>query len=858
MADQCVASASNFAVGVVVARVSGPTGLGAFALAYTCWVLLTSIHRSLITDPMTILGDMRQEEKEVFIRRGFAAEIVLGFAASLLFVVVAATFLAIGQHTFGMGLLAVAPWIIFLDLQDYWRWIGFMQGLPRKALQNDLVFIVVQAVGFGIVALTGQRSVFVAVAAWGLGAAIASLYGLRQFSVRPSLLGGLAFLLSRLPTSRWLAGERAASWAATQLYLLLAGALLGVAALGGLKAAQALVLGPTIVVINAGGSFGLPEASRQLAEHGWRAMARVARFVAAAAVLSTGVWAIAIFAAGGTLLGSLYGPAFIPYVTSARIFAVSLLVSVFAIGPTLTLTATFRVRPLFILQIGEVGDIHRSGLCIDRCLWGAGCRDVVTTGRVLHSRRPFDNAVIGSSVSRGGAPGRVTCLDSAQRDTSGGTRRSVTPSASHAEQPATMNEAVNMEELDSTYPVRSVESPEQKRRQVLHICYCCAPSEGSEAGTGWAWAKAASKVAHVTLITPSTAWRRDIEEAIAANDLAITVCWVNPPARLSAMLRGKFLGSLHYCVWQAFASVAVRKLERRSVIDAVHHVSFGSDSLPSALLASRAPVRVWGPVGGATHTTIGLYRYLTPRGVAIEIARSVVNGMLRASSGKWLTRHATLILAMNDDVHDYFRTGPTPVVVESSVSLDRSEIGTMQVTKVSDDTSGYRTALFVGRLLPWKGLLLAIESLRYAPNWRLVVLGEGPDRKSAALLAERIGVAGRVEFRGLVARAEVLRALSTADGFLFPSFHDSASWAVAEAAAQGCPVICLDAGGPQLQAGHNARVVPIAPERSLFATDRRVFAGFGWSRCSGRTFARRSTSSIVGQVVLRFSHAVDL
>ena len=34
MADQCVASASNFAVGVVVARISGPAGLGAFALAY--------------------------------------------------------------------------------------------------------------------------------------------------------------------------------------------------------------------------------------------------------------------------------------------------------------------------------------------------------------------------------------------------------------------------------------------------------------------------------------------------------------------------------------------------------------------------------------------------------------------------------------------------------------------------------------------------------------------------------------------------------------------------------------------------------------------------------------------------------
>ena len=46
LADQCVASGSNFAVGIVVARISGPAGLGGFALAYTGWILVTLIHRS--------------------------------------------------------------------------------------------------------------------------------------------------------------------------------------------------------------------------------------------------------------------------------------------------------------------------------------------------------------------------------------------------------------------------------------------------------------------------------------------------------------------------------------------------------------------------------------------------------------------------------------------------------------------------------------------------------------------------------------------------------------------------------------------------------------------------------------------
>ena len=334
-----------------MARLTGPAGLGAFALAYAAWILLTTINRSLITDLMAILGDMRREEKADFLRRGFAAEVALGIAVGILFAAIGAILIAVGQHSFGLGLLAIAPWIVFLDLQDYWRWIGFMQGLPKKSLQNDVLFIVVQAIAFAGAFLLGLHSVFAAVSAWGFGAAISSVYGLRQFSVRPSFRGGWAFLRSRLPTSRWLAGERALSWSASQLYLLLAGALLGPAALGGLKAAQALALGPALVVINAGGSFGLPEASRQLAERGWAGLSRVARFVTGAGVIAVAACGLLAFVAGGTILARLYGPQFAAYATAAQIFAVSNVIGAFALGPNLVLTATVRMRPLVILQI---------------------------------------------------------------------------------------------------------------------------------------------------------------------------------------------------------------------------------------------------------------------------------------------------------------------------------------------------------------------------------------------------------------------------------------------------------------------------------------------------------------------------
>jgi len=385
LADQCVASVSNFAVGIVVARISGPAGLGAFALAYGGWILATLLHRSLITDPMMIMGDLRGDQKDEFIRRGFAADVTFGVMATCIIAAVGTALLVVGQHTFGVGLLSLAPWIIVLLLQDYWRMIGFLEATPKKSLMNDLLFNAVQALAFGAVFLAGLHSVFAVVSAWGLGAAVAALYGLRQFSVRASLRGGAAYLWSRWHMSRWLAGERTASWGGSQLYLILAGVLLGPAALGGLKAAQGLMVGPTNVFIGAAGSFGLPEASRLLAERGRPGLVRVSRFVTGAGVLGSAACAIAVLIAAPTLLKLLYGAAFVTYAPAARIYAVSVVVAAFTTGSVLTLMTTRRVRPLFLLQLGRVA-LSVAAVCVLSTLYGvtgAAATDLLTVAVIL-------------------------------------------------------------------------------------------------------------------------------------------------------------------------------------------------------------------------------------------------------------------------------------------------------------------------------------------------------------------------------------------------------------------------------------------------------------------------------------------
>jgi O-antigen/teichoic acid export membrane protein len=351
MTDQGFASMSNFAVGVVVARIAGVAGLGAFSLAYACWVLLINIHRAVITDPMAILGDARADEVAERIRRGVAAELVLGLAATCVIVTVGVVLLLAGWHTFAEGMLAFAPWVVFLNLQDYWRMVGFMKRLPGKSLMNDTVFNVFQAVAFVLVFVLKAHSVFAVVSAWGFAAAAGALYGFLQFSTRPSLKGGFGLLRERWQMSKWLVSSSLTSWGSTSLYLVVVGAVLGPVGLGGLRAAQNLAWGPLAVVMQAGTSLGLPEASRALDARGRAGLRKVSRLVSGATLFISTASAVVVFVAGGPLLRLLYGASFARHHTTASVAALGMMLGAIALGPQISLKVLKQVHWLFVVQV---------------------------------------------------------------------------------------------------------------------------------------------------------------------------------------------------------------------------------------------------------------------------------------------------------------------------------------------------------------------------------------------------------------------------------------------------------------------------------------------------------------------------
>ena len=108
---------------------------------------------------------------------------------------------------------------------------------------------------------------------------------------------------------------------------------------------------------------------------------------------------------------------------------------------------------------------------------------------------------------------------------------------------------------------------------------------------------------------------------------------------------------------------------------------------------------------------------------------------------------------------------------------------------------GRPIVLFVGRLVPYKGVDVLLEAMRAIPAVALLV-GEGPQRATLQRVAETCGVADRVRFLGEVSNDELAALYRACDLLVLPSVTRQEAFGVVllEAMAAGKPVVSTDLG----------------------------------------------------------------
>ncbi len=337
------------------------------------------------------------------------------------------------------------------------------------------------------------------------------------------------------------------------------------------------------------------------------------------------------------------------------------------------------------------------------------------------------------------------------------------------------------------------------RPKVLLSAYACRPTGGSEPGAGWAWAKAAARDHDVWLLTRGK-FAHEIAEELAIRPVpSLTVVPLELPNWLLSMRRRPADVYWYYPLWQGLARRTARRLHAELSFDVIHHLTFATDWMPAGVVEKSSAKVIWGPVGGSTTAPLSMAHWLGPRGLMAELVRRAYTGLRRRTIGRKLAQSADLMVAQNNEEAEAFRRYAREIVVQPNVAISRFTAS----GPYEPFAFGVKTALFVGRLIPWKGVLLAISALARpeAANWELRVIGDGPDWGRAERLALQLGVRDRVEFMCQLPREEVLAAMFRADALLAPALREAAGWAVTEALASGCPVVCLDRGGPSVIVG---------------------------------------------------------
>ena len=105
------------------------------------------------------------------------------------------------------------------------------------------------------------------------------------------------------------------------------------------------------------------------------------------------------------------------------------------------------------------------------------------------------------------------------------------------------------------------------------------------------------------------------------------------------------------------------------------------------------------------------------------------------------------------------------------------------------------TLISVGNLVANKGHHIAIELIAQMPEFRLAIVGCGPEREALLQLAQQLGVSHRVVLTGRIAQERLSIYYSAADILILASSREGWPNVLLEAMACGTPVLASNVGG---------------------------------------------------------------
>lgn len=355
--------------------------------------------------------------------------------------------------------------------------------------------------------------------------------------------------------------------------------------------------------------------------------------------------------------------------------------------------------------------------------------------------------------------------------------------------------------------------------RILLSAYSCHPNKGSEEGNGWNWAIELSKKAEYVFCYTRSKNKDAILSALAKTGIQnLQFVFVDPAPFFERHYKSNKVGLyMHYIMWQRQAFLMAKELKRVHSYTIVHHVTFASLQLGSYLYKLNLPL-IFGPVGGGQISPKQFKAYFG-RYWKVEVARKITSNLLLLLNPgtKRTIRKASMVLVSNYDTKRIAeKVGAKNISLFFDTGLPTSFYpGTLKSTSHQDELQ----ILWVGRLMPRKGLQLVLESLaiiKSLVNFKLTIVGDGEMGEYVNKWIENLELQGKVTWVGQVPFDAVKEYYLKSHLFILTSLRDSCPAQLLEAMAYGLPVVTLDMHGASIAVPNSAgvKIKPTTPEET--------------------------------------------
>lgn len=311
------------------------------------------------------------------------------------------------------------------------------------------------------------------------------------------------------------------------------------------------------------------------------------------------------------------------------------------------------------------------------------------------------------------------------------------------------------------------------------LAYAIDDELGSEAGSSYLWGKAWNDISGINnrfLLTRDKHAQKLINSKAMRN--FTIVGFPDSGAEFGLPY------SLRYIIWQIRCLIFIRrrfKLEQRLII---HSLSFHSMylSLYTLLKSKTSDFLIVGPVGGLLPVNWRNFRYFNISGALKYLTKRCI-GTIILQFNKMARNKTDVILCQNALVQRILSGKNTEV--RPSASSDLAINPCNKLICVSDELPFSHFILGIGALTQLKAWKVAIQAIKDKEDYKLVIIGEGPDRERLERFLRKNELNNRVKLIGNVDREHVGCFIQKSSALIHPSFTEGSSIAIVEA-------ICLN------------------------------------------------------------------